>query len=268
MVVYDRSNSAEIRNFFTFASRFASNRFIHSSQVPLSVTYRKVHNLFSNYTGSLQLASGGVCIVCEEKLASKDVDDLIYVIGEDKFWIKIDEQSSREQDLNVAIWIYQTESSIRNPKKSKSFISPALFPMVVRFYSTDDSKVTGPISTQDLETYLEWVYMTDCNLTLDAKNLLKNYYLTARRILGPLCTSQDLSALLIYAQSFAKLSLRNSGFIEDALLAIAVYEESCELKHGISVLPSTFPTLNILEKIFLSKSEVRLLVHTGHQQFI
>lgn len=248
---------SKLRNFFVYASRFAATKFVHSSQVPASVTFRKAQNTFWNDAGSMQLASDGVCIIDEEKLTGIDVDNLVYLLGENKFQIKVGDLSSREMDLNVAIWIYQKETCLIKAKKNKNSVPLDLFPLVMRFSPHDVTKETNPIDPRDWEAYFTHISQIDCTLESDARDLLKNYYLTARIELGPQCGSKDFSALISYAESFAKLSLRSHGIIQDAILAIAVYEMSCKIKYGLSVLPEQMPTFFELKEFFLDESMVR-----------
>lgn len=109
-----------------------------------------------------------------------------------------------------------------------------------------------PISTTDMQLFLHFAIRLKPVMSSDVEKILEGYYLACRKSRSSDSTSVPVSALqtlLSLAYSYAKLSLRSEVTMEDAVMAIKLYEETLTARFGFSVLnvqPVPHITSNIL----------------------
>ncbi|XP_074596263.1 minichromosome maintenance domain-containing protein 2-like [Brevipalpus obovatus] len=247
-----------VRTLFAFASKFAHNHFIHSSQVSVSVVARKNKNTFWNDAGSLQLATNGVCVIDAQKVSEKDHNDLVAILEHNKFPIKVDKnQSSREETLNIAIWVSQSLELCQQTGKNKP-IPLSLFPLVIRCEEDPSSRGESPLLQEDWAQLFTLASHVELIFTKEAKDILENYFFTARNRLRDKCDRLAISHLMTSAIALAKLCLRHHVLSFDAILAISLFEESCLIKYGASILYGTdFPRFERLVQLFQEKGGSR-----------
>ena len=248
----------KVRTLFTFASKFAHNRFIHSSQVSVSVTTRKNKNIFWNDAGSLQLATNGICVIDAEKVSEKDRCDLVSILDQNRYSVKVDDnQSSKEETLKVAVWVSQSLKAFEQSARTRQPIPVDLFPLVIKCQDEGTVRDSSPLSTEDWSDFFTLSSRSSLAFTKEARDILKDYFLTARTRLRNECDPKILSHLMTSSRALAKLCLRQHVLTFDAILAISLFEESCLIKYSKSALDGTdFPRFERLAQM-LQEPEVR-----------
>ncbi|XP_016152262.1 PREDICTED: MCM domain-containing protein 2 isoform X3 [Ficedula albicollis] len=102
-------------------------------------------------------------------------------------------------------------------------------------------KVSQQFRTQDYEEFILFARNLHVVLSSEAESLIQGYYLASRRVRrdsihGSTLSASALKILISLAKAHAKLSLRQTVFEEDAVIAILLLESSLTLKHGTSAL--------------------------------
>lgn len=123
---------------------------------------------------------------------------------------------------------------------------------------TDEMDFT--ISDQEMYTFLNTVRSNDITIPDKVKNLLQAYFATSRLLHETDFSSNGIEVLLNYAVAIGKLSLRSEVSVENALLAIRLYEEvftessDCPSQLGVTSLPHFYDD-NIDQHIGLENDE-------------
>lgn len=212
---------------------------------------RKNKNTFWNDAGSLQLATNGVCIIDAEKVSEKDHNDLVAILEHNKFPVKLDkDQSSKEETLNIAVWVSQSLKALEQIGKNKPIPLP-LFPLVIHYEEEPSSRGESPLSSEDWRLLFTLASHVKLIFTKEAKDILENYFSTARNRLRDKCDRQAIFHLMTSAAALAKLCLRHHVLSFDAILAISLFEESSLIKYGRNILAGTdFPRFERLVQLF------------------
>jgi DNA replicative helicase MCM subunit Mcm2 (Cdc46/Mcm family) len=92
------------------------------------------------------------------------------------------------------------------------------------------------LTTQDFTQILSVATSIPVELHPSANDLLKGYYVTSRRVRGNEIPLTALNTMISLALSHARLNMRCTATVDDATLAILLYEESLVYKYGHSTL--------------------------------
>ncbi|KAL3879128.1 hypothetical protein ACJMK2_031439, partial [Sinanodonta woodiana] len=182
----------------------------------------------------------------------------------------------REQPLGCKVWAYMNTTSTKKPQHFENFIMAICdtgdvlkgfldaFSLVcftdngdrstneeaemqivqhilnLAILDPPESDLELPLSAEDFHLLLSYAKRLQPNITKEAASLIKGYYVTIRKSRSEFSSySVPVSAqqvILSMAYSHAKLALRSTVLIEDALMAIRLYEEILSGRSGISVL--------------------------------
>ncbi|XP_071949899.1 minichromosome maintenance domain-containing protein 2-like [Antedon mediterranea] len=129
-----------------------------------------------------------------------------------------------------------------NAKLASSVLSSAMLPDDVEFDVTNNS-----VCVEDLKQFISFARNREVTLSKSAEMLIRGYFVGSRRVRSgsvhatPMPQSA-LQTLLCLAHAHAKLSLRPEVLMEDATVAVLMYEETMTIRHGCSVL-SVKPTM-------------------------
>ncbi|GAB6032651.1 hypothetical protein CHUAL_011529 [Chamberlinius hualienensis] len=121
----------------------------------------------------------------------------------------------------------------------------------------NDDNIGSVLTAADYHTYLRCAQNIEVTFEKNSEKLVQAYFVASRRVrslndsqisTGP--SINAISALLLLAESIAKLNLRSTVTDDDAICAINMYEESLSARYGTSCL-NVIPTPNWHETDFI-----------------
>ncbi|XP_065342239.1 minichromosome maintenance domain-containing protein 2-like isoform X1 [Cloeon dipterum] len=240
------------------AAKLAPRSVFHSCQNATSGIAKKSEEDKVDHfieAGSLVLASWGVCFVGEWTGLKKEArTEILSAIEKGVATIKLP-NNLLEFPMKASVWTYCHHL---DKKLMKPVIDVFGLPITVdttdeeNFYLADyilrkalsvrEIVLDEPLSEADLKLQIASVASKKVKVTEEAGNLIRNYFVASRRARAnggssteqclPIGAVQNLTTM---AEAHARLSLRSEALVEDAIVAIVIYEQTM-----VSLYGSTF----------------------------
>lgn len=189
--------------------------------------------------------------------------------------------------LETAIWTHWR--SFKNDKKDESLLSKffeifgvpllieednheCLIDMMLEQASTAPFESTIDelsVSSDDMRNYLSVVAQRRVDLTHDASEVLRKYFVASRMDRPDCLTQKSFTTLKLFAESFAKLSMRHDVIMVDAIAAIYMTENVIQSIFGPGAFPPPkFKTHTFVETVDKHLAEFHEWVKSYVSQFL